>query len=520
MSPLDHELRAALTSRAVTLTPAADPLAGIEARAGQLRRRKLAGTLAGTALAVALVAVGVPVALGSSPVPPSPGLAATSPAPAPSASPAAVDPFVLDPDDPWELRGDADLVEQEVLQEWYALVHGSGWTVTPLWAQVYEPSAWPEVAYVAVRGDEVRWGVVQGPNPFARSVFSPTYFRSLRDLPLAPATRALTTALPGDEAPRLLVIAAPQVETLRYTTDGKATGDREMDTSGARGVGLTVLDGDPAADRVAVLRPVRPGELISVCKPVGWLCPYGVLFEGPAPDPVEAPAASSPPTTRPTTEATTRPATASPKSPPSSPSPQPSAPPPTTAPPPTPVAPTNLLGWPARGTVPAKADLTSARAAYATTLGRADEADDVSLEVLFGGDLDGGTRFLVGQAWLPGEPARAIGWASPTEAGELVQVGPATPVGTVVLGFLLPGSTTDTLVVVPQPRTGQVEYGENDATEFQPVGVNSTDGVVLIDRSPSATTDQLRLLDGNGDLDNPTFQGPVSSLLCGVGGCS
>ena len=101
MSPLDHELRAALTSRAVTLTPAVDPLAGIEARAGQLRRRRLAGSIAGTALAVALVAVGVPAAIGSSNlVPPSPQLAATStaPAPSPSVSTAPRDPFVLAPD--------------------------------------------------------------------------------------------------------------------------------------------------------------------------------------------------------------------------------------------------------------------------------------------------------------------------------------------------------------------------------------------------------------------------------------
>ena len=53
MSPLDHELRAALSSRAHALSPAADPLPGIEARAGQLRRRRLTGSLAGAALAVA-----------------------------------------------------------------------------------------------------------------------------------------------------------------------------------------------------------------------------------------------------------------------------------------------------------------------------------------------------------------------------------------------------------------------------------------------------------------------------------
>ena len=146
----------------------------------------------------------------------------------------------------------------------------------------------------------------------------------------------------------------------------------------------------------------------------------------------------------------------------------------------------------------------------------------MSLAALYAGDLELGTRFLVGQAWFPGEPARSYGWAAPTEAGELVQISPATEAGTVVLAFLitgLPGSNVDKLIVVPEPGTGQVEYGQDDATEFRAEG-EVFDGVWHIDRDPQATTDQLRVLDGDGDLDDPTFQGPVRLLLCGIDSCS
>ena len=502
MSPLDHELRAALTSRAVTLTPAVDPLAGIEARAGQLRRRKLAGSVAGTALAVALVAVGVPAAIGSSSlVPPSPELAATSaaPAPSPSLSPVPRDPFVLDPAQPWELRGDADLVDEGALAEWYATGHGDDWTVTALWAQVYEPSAQPETAWLAVRGDEVRWGVVQG---------EPGAYRPVADLPVPSRSQALQTVLAGDEAPRLLVLAAPQAADVLYSLTGAPDTYRPITPADPdqRGTGLVALEGaDLSRDRVQVLQQVGDAPR--------------VVAELPVPDPVQAPVESDPPvvpTRTPTSAPVDPPATSRPPVAPTTPT--------TTTPPPgtTPARPANLLGWPARGTTPSPADLAAAKLAYATAFGRADEAEDVSLAALYAGDLELGTRFLVGQAWFPGEPARSYGWAAPTEAGELVQISPATEAGTVVLAFLitgLPGSNVDKLIVVPEPGTGQVEYGQDDATEFRAEG-EVFDGVWHIDRDPQATTDQLRVLDGDGDLDDPTFQGPVRLLLCGNDSCS
>lgn len=61
MSPIDEELRTTLRRRAEGLPPPADPLVGIERRAGQMRRRCRAGAVAGAALAVVAVAVAVPL---------------------------------------------------------------------------------------------------------------------------------------------------------------------------------------------------------------------------------------------------------------------------------------------------------------------------------------------------------------------------------------------------------------------------------------------------------------------------
>lgn len=61
MSPIDDELRTTLRRRAEGLPPPADPLVGIERRAGQMRRRRAAGGVAGTVLVAAAVAVALPL---------------------------------------------------------------------------------------------------------------------------------------------------------------------------------------------------------------------------------------------------------------------------------------------------------------------------------------------------------------------------------------------------------------------------------------------------------------------------
>ena len=65
MTPIDDELRIALHERASTVSPTTDAFVGIERRAKGIRRRRLAGAVAGSALALAAVAVAVPTISGA-----------------------------------------------------------------------------------------------------------------------------------------------------------------------------------------------------------------------------------------------------------------------------------------------------------------------------------------------------------------------------------------------------------------------------------------------------------------------
>ena len=65
MSPLDDELRRALSDRAVRVQPAADPLVGIEQLAKRIRRNRLASVAASVAMFAGAAAVAVPALLDS-----------------------------------------------------------------------------------------------------------------------------------------------------------------------------------------------------------------------------------------------------------------------------------------------------------------------------------------------------------------------------------------------------------------------------------------------------------------------
>jgi hypothetical protein len=77
------------------------------------------------------------------------------------------------------------------------------------------------------------------------------------------------------------------------------------------------------------------------------------------------------------------------------------------------------------------------------------------------------------------------------------------------------------LVVVPRPGTGQVSYSPHATGAFQPVanGRSDLDGVALIQRDLQASDDRLQVLDGDGNLDQPLYEGPVTPLLCGYKEC-
>lgn len=145
---------------------------------------------------------------------------------------------------------------------------------------------------------------------------------------------------------------------------------------------------------------------------------------------------------------------------------------------------------------------------------------------LFAGKTASGLRYTMGQAYFRDDDvAYNVSYTTGGVNGPEFFLGKPTGHRPVTLAFLLccaPGSTRDILVVVPQPRTGQVLYSPNGSAAFAPAGEGAgqyNDGVVFIDRDPRATSDRLELLDGNGNMDAPTFRGPVSPLLCGYKEC-
>lgn len=187
--------------------------------------------------------------------------------------------------------------------------------------------------------------------------------------------------------------------------------------------------------------------------------------------------------------------------------------------------PANLVDWPARGAVPAPSLVADAKKAFAMALGRPEDLGDVGYRLLFAGDTDGGLRYVLGQAWFVGEEtAYPVGFYTGGEQGSEAFVGRPTADDAQVLAFVpccSPGTTTDTLVVIPAPAAGQVQYAATDSA-WRDVGAGQDhlDGVVLVDRDPRATDDRLRVLDGDGDLDGPyLYEGPVAALLCGLKDC-
>ena len=155
MPPLEDELRLALHGRASTVAPPPDPFPGVERRARGLRRRRVAASLAGTALAVLVVAGAVPLLTPDRTAAPDATDVATS-------APAPASPYAFDPEQPWPYRGDRAVLD-EGLNEWRRAwaVREPGASFVPLYGRVWEPSGRPEVVFVSVdpTRDELLYGV-------------------------------------------------------------------------------------------------------------------------------------------------------------------------------------------------------------------------------------------------------------------------------------------------------------------------------------------------------------------------
>jgi hypothetical protein len=250
MSPIDDELRAALQGRAQAVTPTPDPLTGIEQRAKRIQRTRIGAAVAGSALAVALVAAVVPaVQSATSDRNDVPRVASAQPTPTPAP---ATSPYALDPLDPWDYRGaDLELLGPGTLgtiERDFGARHGArSVELSPLFGQFYDPSQQFTLFFVA----DVE--MADGVHQYFWGV-SETPGESgpefVVDEPLAEPAMALAAGLEGDEVGRLIVVADPAVDEIAYAEDG--SGSFRTATPLADGVGIIAMTGDPASDSYVV----------------------------------------------------------------------------------------------------------------------------------------------------------------------------------------------------------------------------------------------------------------------------
>jgi hypothetical protein len=190
------------------------------------------------------------------------------------------------------------------------------------------------------------------------------------------------------------------------------------------------------------------------------------------------------------------------------------------APPTVAARPGNLLDWGMRGRDPVSPDTLDMRHRFAQQLGRPEAA--TSYSPLYVDQVDG-VSFTFGQAWFEGDDqAYTVGYAVGPDNVPQFFVGPVTPKDPWGLAFVANGMQTyQLLVVVPRPATGQVLYSPHATGAFEPAPQwpAYAHGVALIHRDLQASDDRLQVLDGNGDLDHPLYEGPVRPLLCDLRTC-
>lgn len=442
MNTMDDEVRATLRERASLIAPPLDVFDGVERRAKQMHRNRVAASVTGAVAAVVVVAIVVPTVLSGS----SGHRVATTTQTATQqqtqrATPSTSSKYALDPAKPWAYRGDPKAISSGTLatfrHDWAAKHPGS--VLQPLWGEIYEPSQQPEVVFVAKVGDGARWGMVTAASGGSQFIV---------DAPLAADAVVLPVVAPGDEGARLLAVSAPNVKAIQYAGDGVTFKDM---TQLAPGIAVAPLEGNQAIDQLRVVG--ADGE---------------TAYQGAVPDSSVG------------------------------------------------AEPANLLNWPTRGTVPSGL-LQEATAAYAQS--RQQTAAVVQTKVLYGGKDAAGTQYLLAQAWISGDQAAStVGYLKHADGSyELqlkTQVAANAPL--VVLDVTdSPATATETLVVVPQPTTGQVLYASSPTGKFTPAKADR-DGVFEISRDPKAQGVRLQVLDGDG---RQTFEGAVASQLCGVTGC-
>jgi hypothetical protein len=276
-----------------------------------------------------------------------------------------------------------------------------------------------------------------------------------RDRPMPADRRALQWTVPGDDGRGRLVVVAAPDAAVEYASNGNGYQPISDIGQAPKGIGLVPIEADDPNDTVRITE--ADGTTFTQDAP-NWTPPAG----GP---------------------------------------------------------PTNLVTWLHRGDAaqqPPSADVVHA---FTQATGHSDDTKSHYLSLFDG--LVSGVRYTVGQAYYDGDTkAHTFGY---TTAGQ-VYLGPVTPMDTQLVALLvdsIPGSSTDLLVLVPRPGTGQLSYSPDATTKFAPVASGRSDlnGVGLVDRSKTAANDRIEQLDGDGNLDNPIYRGPVQPFLCGDKEC-
>ncbi len=220
MTPIDDELRTSLHRRADALAPPADPLAGIERRAGRIRRRRVAIAVTGTALAVAVVAV--PVGIGQLRSSPSnSGLAGGGPSIPPPSTVTAIRSAKTPPQNVlnWPERGGLDSaaaaakLTAAVSHQW-AAKHGTESTGNNLW-----------MAALPGGGAAGIWQFWKPGSTAASTVVGQRLPDGLTFIVLDQVTpkgaKEISSVLQGGAFPHVVVLGPPTTGQIRYAADGR-----------------------------------------------------------------------------------------------------------------------------------------------------------------------------------------------------------------------------------------------------------------------------------------------------------